>query len=403
MPSEQRYTRTINPLQFEALEPKRFEDLVRQLLYDFRQWRQLEPTGRMGSDDGFDARRWEIASTDTDEENPDEDGEISLKTDRIWLVQCKREKAIGPSKLVEYLDNISKEELGGLYGIIVAAPADFSKKSRDAFRLWCSENGISECYLWGKAEIEGSLFQPKNDHLLFAYFGLSLTIRRRSLQTQLRAQTTIKRKLKRAIEKNTGVVLIRDVEDEAYPYMPSDLDEPAASGDDPLLRWWVCGGACLTHRGLEVIGRKYFAFIDTDEEHWDAANVFDDALLSGQQDPWKGRVHAHEDRQKIYEFWTSLEGGAAWLTVWGIIPFDHIVEVDDVGDEVTEHPHVYVKTPKGERIPFWDTYPVLSFRHGWGKPPVPMLNTRVEKFSAEFRKLFPIEMENPSDGPQPGT
>jgi hypothetical protein len=55
-----RYTRTVNPLQFDALEPKRFEDLERQLLYDFRVWRKLEPTGRMGSDDGFDARGWEM-------------------------------------------------------------------------------------------------------------------------------------------------------------------------------------------------------------------------------------------------------------------------------------------------------------------------------------------------------
>lgn len=29
-------TKTIGPLHFEDLEPKRFEDLVRQLAYDFR-------------------------------------------------------------------------------------------------------------------------------------------------------------------------------------------------------------------------------------------------------------------------------------------------------------------------------------------------------------------------------
>lgn len=52
-------TRTIGPLHLEDLEPHRFEDLARQMLYDFRQWRQLEATGRSGSDDGFDARGWE--------------------------------------------------------------------------------------------------------------------------------------------------------------------------------------------------------------------------------------------------------------------------------------------------------------------------------------------------------
>ena len=194
--------------------------------------------------------------------------ESPLSTDRIWLVQCKHEKAIGPSKLVEYLENISKAELAGLYGIIVAAPADFSKKTRDAFKIWCSEPGIAECYLWGKAELEDALFQPKNDHLLFAYFGFSLTIRRRSLQTQLRAQTTTKRKLRRAIEKSGGVIVVRDVEEEAYPYLFEDQPEHE-------FRWWVFERASLTHRGLEFVCRKYFAFIDADEKHWDAANVHD--------------------------------------------------------------------------------------------------------------------------------
>ena len=46
-------------------------------------------------------------------------------------------------------------------------------------------------------------FQPKNDDLLFVYFGSSLTIRRRSEQARLRSQTTIRRKLKRAFDDKT--------------------------------------------------------------------------------------------------------------------------------------------------------------------------------------------------------
>jgi hypothetical protein len=49
-------SRTIGPLHFEDLEPHRFEDLVLRLIYDFRPWRELQATGRSGSDDGFDAR-----------------------------------------------------------------------------------------------------------------------------------------------------------------------------------------------------------------------------------------------------------------------------------------------------------------------------------------------------------
>jgi hypothetical protein len=67
-------TRTLGPLHLEDLEPHRFEDLVRQLLYDFRAWRSLEATGRTGSDDGFDARGWEaIGRPEVDAVDDDED------------------------------------------------------------------------------------------------------------------------------------------------------------------------------------------------------------------------------------------------------------------------------------------------------------------------------------------
>jgi hypothetical protein len=87
-------TRTIHPLPFEHLDPKRFEDLVRQLAYDFRPWRQLEPTGRAGSDDGFDIRGYEITDIAAAVELADQDEDTipPPPMDRLWLIQCKREK-----------------------------------------------------------------------------------------------------------------------------------------------------------------------------------------------------------------------------------------------------------------------------------------------------------------------
>jgi len=41
-----RASRTLNPIHFEDLEPHRFEDLIRQLIYDYRDWTSLEATGR---------------------------------------------------------------------------------------------------------------------------------------------------------------------------------------------------------------------------------------------------------------------------------------------------------------------------------------------------------------------
>jgi hypothetical protein len=113
-------TRTTGPLHFEDLEPHRFEDLVRRLIYDFRPWRQLEATGRTGSDEGFDARGFEITAIRTalpDEEDPDAQEE-DVSQDRAWLVQCKREKSIPPKKLSQYLDAIPGDETGNTYGVV---------------------------------------------------------------------------------------------------------------------------------------------------------------------------------------------------------------------------------------------------------------------------------------------
>ena len=74
--SNQTVTKTLNPLHFEDLEPHRFEDLVRQLIYDFKDWQSIEATGQAGSDDGFDIRAWErnlIIITNKEDDESDEE------------------------------------------------------------------------------------------------------------------------------------------------------------------------------------------------------------------------------------------------------------------------------------------------------------------------------------------
>lgn len=71
-----RPTRTQARLHFEDLEPRRFEDLVRQLVFDFRPWRSLEAVGEAGSDDGLDARGYEVVTVDPVTGLPATDGPV---------------------------------------------------------------------------------------------------------------------------------------------------------------------------------------------------------------------------------------------------------------------------------------------------------------------------------------
>jgi len=52
-----------------------------------------------------------------------------------------------------------------------------------------------EFYLWGKAELEDMLHLPKNDRILFTFFGISLVTRRRSRSTEIRFTVNNKNKL----------------------------------------------------------------------------------------------------------------------------------------------------------------------------------------------------------------
>ena len=338
-------TRTIGPLHFEDLEPHRFEDLIRQLVYDFRPWKQLEATGRSGSDDGFDVRGFEAGPNveDAGEESEDDsdDGSSGLE-DRLWLIQCKREHSIGPKKLGSYLDEMPASESSQLYGIIFAAACDFSKLARDLFREKTRAMGVGEAYLWGKAEIEDMLFQPKNDHLLFSYFGISLQVRRRSLRTDLRARLTTKRKAIKVLQNWGAEALIRDASDERYPYLDDDekLDRFERG------RWYIYSFYRCRHDGIHFQYRRYLAFLDDDGVAWDYAERMNDAVPN--QNPWltedeeKTIEMRRAAREEAFPIWQDLpEKNRAWFEKFLILPYENILAIDETGDEIFKGPHIY--------------------------------------------------------------
>lgn len=342
-------TKTLNPLPFEHLEPRRFEDLVRQLAYEFRNWRTLEATGRSGSDEGYDIRGWEIVPDADIPEPSDEDDErewatnTPLENDREWLFQCKREKSIGPTKLEKYIDEIGPSVLGNLYGLVFACSCDFSKKSRDIFRSKCREAGVSECYIWSRGELEDMLFQPKNDGLLFAYFGISLKIKRRSLKTALRARLATKRKVKRALGEGENLreaVLLRDPEDEKYPYLSEGIERNEH-------RWLVRDVSGNHPLGIEIEWERYLAFLDEDGVHWDIANVYN-SVAYHFEDPWRNEEEKRELGQNIHNFWFDKidEKCRGIFVVTGLLRFEDIIEIDSDGDTFFNQPHVYVSFSK---------------------------------------------------------
>lgn len=330
---------TINPLHFEDLDPHRFEDLIRQLVYDFKDWSMLEATGRMGSEEGFDIRGWEKLPGDED----DLQYNSRISKNRIWLIQCKREKKISPKKMTKYLEDVlaNKENL---YGIIFTAPCDFSKRTRDAFITNVSEKGIIEFRLWGKAEIEDQLFQPKNDHLLFAYFGFSLAIKKRTMKTRIRARIATKQKLIKLFDEESKyryeinpLVLLRNPDADYYPYD----EEYSDFNINP--QWLICNFEQFRYNGIIVTGLKYYAYINDNKKSYDSINkknilVSSDPYLNNKLRIIPDDITENEARLEWEKIPSKNRG---YCLVQGLIHYDEIIAIDEKGDELHEGIHIY--------------------------------------------------------------
>lgn len=384
-----RVSKTVNPLHFEDLEPHRFEDLVRQLIYDFKDWKSIEATGRSGSDEGFDVRAWENIYADQDLEEENEEERLIAKPEgRLWLIQCKREKSITPQKLKKYAEDIDVSPNQPIYGVIFAAACDFSKRSRDVFIDVIREKGIQEFHLWGKAELEDMLFQPKNDHLLFAYFGFSLITRRRSLKTQIRSKLSIKRKVIKylgAIKAvNYNVCLIRDAHDTCYPYKDKVKDF------DKNPKWWPYTFSGHYYNGIKLLFRKYFAYLADDQQHWDYVEDINDSCH--QQNPWQDKKESdkHNDkRNRVWRYWIEIpKANQAWFEIICRIPYERIIDVDKDGDRLFPDPHIYIEcTPTGEFFEKEGQQKLTLTMYGpRTEIYFPKLRDRVEYFPKKFPK-----------------
>jgi hypothetical protein len=384
-------TRTLNPLHFEDLEPHRFEDLVRQLAYDFREWASLEALGRTGSDEGMDIRgieRVPISEPPTFDElsvdDQDPESLVPQGVEHVWVIQCKRERRLGPKRLRTIVSSGLAQMSPPPHGYILAAACDFTLSARNAFKEEARAHGVQEYHLWGKGEIEDQLTLPKNDHLLFAYFGISLQVRRRATRTLARSRLALKRRLVKILgelrEPHFKAVLILDPRDEAYP----KVGDKATFIAQPLWRyWWFHSHQPPDH--LAFVFRKYYASVDWNTSEWDAVESHDvgipgypqlHGLDRGSWDP-----SGQADLLNAYWERNVPEDNRAWALELRIIHYDRILAIDELGDVYNEGPHLLVDF-LGTVDPFEpSTYYLLESAKPFFKNALlPANGTRVERF-----------------------
>ena len=197
-----------------------------------------------------------------------------------------------------------------------------------------------EAHLWGKGEIEDMLFQPKNDHLLFAYFGISLQVRRRSLRTDVRSRVATKRKAQKFLLHRD--VLVRDAGDERYPYLDDDQHMRRLDRG----RWFVSNVSDCHHDGVHLVGGRHLAFLADDGVSWDYAEKMND--VNHLHDPWREEVlieQRYQAREEARAIWDALgEKNRGIFVVYLVLPYENILVIDENGDEMFGEPHIYTST-----------------------------------------------------------
>ena len=369
-------TKTLGPIHFEDLDPHRFEDLVRELVYDFKDWQSIEATGRSGSDEGFDIRAYEQlgnATPESDQSDSSEEAGHPVEG-RLWMFQCKREKEIGPTRLASIISETANSGTPP-YGYVLAAPANFSKAAFDKFREELRRCGVMEFYLWGRAALEDMLHLPKNDHILFTFFGISLVSRRRSRATEIRAVVGTKNKLLKILGENPThrPVLLRDSKDVHYPYTGEYKDFKERP------RWKEFPVTQLHPLGLIVQVAEYFAYYDSAKKEWDFTRAINTVVRDVDQEE---RTKNHEMHQNVEGFWEFFpKSNQAKSITNGLVRFDSIVVVDSEGDSQHKLPHIYVDF-QGDRGPFsgFHQYLEISEQHHENVDGL----KKVEKFPATF-------------------
>ena len=274
------------------------------------------------------------------------------------MIQGKREKTLTPSDLKKILADVDANDPP--YGYILAASAVFSKKSYDTFRDELRNKGVMEFYLWGRAELEDMLHLPKNDRILFTFFGISLVSRRRSRTTEARTAMNIKNKLYRILgEPHASLhkaVLIRDLNDTHYPFD----DEYSDFKKHPR---WIERTVTRHHpNGLLIENREYYAYVDKEKKEWDFTEHADDLVYRRTIISDEEREEHHEKVQDVLAIWNFLpRANQGMFKIAGFLAYADIVLVDPSGDAHYNHPHLYAEF-SGVSGPYSGFYERLSIK-----------------------------------------
>lgn len=192
------------------------------------------------------------------------------------------------------------------------------------------------------------LVQPKNDYLLFAYFGFSLQVRRRSLKADLRGRLATKRKLAKVVgdiaQRNFRPILLRNALDDTYPW----IDDATAFRAKPQWRYFMFLGHSRPDH-LAFLANKFYAYVDDAGQRWDYDKRFDKGWPRHPELVGLERESRDEQENEMHSRWWQLpERNRAALEIVGFVHYDRVLAVDELGDRFHQGPHLFIEFSEEE-------------------------------------------------------
>jgi hypothetical protein len=128
----------------------------------------------------------------------------------------------------------------------------------------------------------------------------------------------------------------------------------------PNFLWLPCYSKGISHEGLSVLHRDYFAYYSSQHKQWDFASGVNFAYPPRDKNPWydvQSTVEYEKLASELRSVWSSLpQGNQRRVFFIAYIRYEDIIEIDDVPDEFLRVPTVFVSF-RNQRPPFakvWD-------------------------------------------------
>lgn len=177
-------------------------------------------------------------------------------------------------------------------------------------------------------------------------------------------------------------MLLRSPDAGEYPH---SQDVPSFKRAPP---WFLRPYDGMGYEGLRFVVRRHFAYLSDDGLEWDAAMRVNDSI--GHQDPWHQRdERPWELRDQVSKAWDDFpQANRAWLEALGVLPFESILDSDEIGDEYVSAPHIYAPFD-GKRGPFDRFYVRMQSIEQWNPQTLyvtDMAKGRVVGFPEDLRK-----------------